>query len=564
MASIQRLLEQGENLSTEFKSDLEGLGDAELLATVVCLANGGGGTILIGVEDDGTITGLHPKHQTRPELLAALIANKTVPPVITEVIFETFRQNNHDLLVAVINVPKSHTPVATTEGRMVIRYQDVHGHPGCRPLYPHEIAGWLGDRGLQDNTSQPVIGATWEDFDPIEFHRLRNVIQASRGDLALLPLNDLELARALGLVVFKEGNHIPTFSGLLLVGRESALRDHIPTHEVAFQVLRKTEVIINDFYRGPLIKVLEQINQSFQVRNDERELNLGPYRVPIPTYDFRAFREAVNNAVVHRDYTKLGAVHIQIQDDRLVISNPGNFVRGVRLDNLLVIGPVPRNPRLADCFKRIGLVERTGRGVGIIYEGQLRNGRTAPIYREFQDKVTLTLQGNPTNLKFVELVLQEEQQRGQTFRISELLILEHIYRYRDTDEPTIATLIQEDRNGAKEILIGLVERGLLEKRGNPRSRTYHLSAQLYKDLGQPESYIYAHGFDPIQREQMVIQYTRKHGKITRSEIKNLCRTDENETTWILRKLMRQGILEMKGEGRKSHYVYKDSKILDNQ
>jgi ATP-dependent DNA helicase RecG len=172
----------------------------------------------------------------------------------------------------------------------------------------------------------------------------------------------------------------PTLAGLLLVGKETALGEYVPAFEVAFQVLQNDEVRVNDFHCWPLLRTLEWILEAFQVRNGERELNLGMFRIGVPTYDRRGFREAVNNALIHRDYSQLGAVHIQIHNDRIRISSPGGFVQGVTPDNLLVSEPRPRNPRLADAFKRIGLVEWVGRGVGIIYAGQLRNGCIPPDY----------------------------------------------------------------------------------------------------------------------------------------------------------------------------------------
>jgi ATP-dependent DNA helicase RecG len=65
--------------------------------------------------------------------------------------------------------------------------------------------------------------------------------------------------------------------------------------------------------------------------------------------------------LIHRDYSRLGAVHVQWHEDWIEISNPGGFPEGVRLDNLLVTPPRPRNPSLADAFKRAGIVERTAR-----------------------------------------------------------------------------------------------------------------------------------------------------------------------------------------------------------
>jgi predicted HTH transcriptional regulator len=92
-----------------------------------------------------------------------------------------------------------------------------------------------------------------------------------------------------------------------------------------------------------------------------------------------ARREDLANALIHRDYSRLGAVHVQWHEDRIEISNPGGFPEGVRLDNLLVMPPRARSPVLADAFKRAGIVERTARGIDAIFFEQLRNGRQAPF-----------------------------------------------------------------------------------------------------------------------------------------------------------------------------------------
>ena len=70
---------QGETLTIEFKSDRRPLPDRELVAAVVAMANTEGGKLMLGIEDDGTVTGVHPDHKN-PGGLAALIANRTTPP----------------------------------------------------------------------------------------------------------------------------------------------------------------------------------------------------------------------------------------------------------------------------------------------------------------------------------------------------------------------------------------------------------------------------------------------------------------------------------------------------
>lgn len=549
---VTELLRGGENLTVEFKSDIGPLPDSDLIETIVCLANGHGGTLLVGVEDDGGVSGLHTRHQTQPGQLAAFIASRTVPPVSVHVEFVPMPRG----IVAVISVPIAQQTVATSDGKLAIRYVDSQGKPGCRPLYPHELVSRAADRGQADFSALPVAEASWTDLDPLEVARLRRMLEENRGDSALLDLTDDQLIRALGLVRSGPNGLVPTVTGLLLAGKESAIQEYLPAHEVAFQVLRGSDVAVNAIHRWPLLRSLEWVMESFLVRNEERELNLGMFRVGVPAYDRRAFREAVNNALIHRDYSRLGAIHIQIHEDHIRVANPGGFVEGVNPDNLLVTEPRPRNPRLADAFKRIGLVERTGRGVAIIFSGQLRNGRLPPSYaHSTATSVSVVLPGGPADLSLVQLIVTEENRRQRPFGVNELLILAHVWREREIDTSSAAALMQRSDADARAALEGLVEAGLLERRGDKKGRTYLLSASAYRLLGQPAAYVRARGFEPEQMEQMILQYARAHGQISRKEVMELCRVNAPRAYRLLKGLVEARQLAPKGQGVGRGAVY---------
>src|SRR5690606_8239453 len=166
-----------------------------------------------------------------------------------------------------------------------------------------------------------------DELDALQRLRIRNAIRKYGGDQSLLPLADEELDGALGLAVKgPDGRLHPTIAGLLLLGNERQLRQHLPAHEVAFQVLRGTDVLVNEFYRKPLLETFDEIDLLFRARVEEEEIEIGLFRVPIPNFDRRAFREAFVNALVHRDYSTLGAVHVRLDDEGLSVSNPGGFV----------------------------------------------------------------------------------------------------------------------------------------------------------------------------------------------------------------------------------------------
>ena len=275
----------------------------------------------------------------------------------------------------------------------------------------------------------------------------------------------------------------------------------------------------------------------------------------MPDYSAKAFREALANALIHRDYTRLGAVHAQWRNDQIEISNPGGFPEGVRLDNLLVTPPRPRNPLLADAFKRAGLVERTARGIDTIFYEQLRNGRPAPSYeRSTPTDVVISLPGGRANLDFVKLVA-EETQAGRPPGLDEMLLLNALWMEREIDTIEASRLLQKPETEARSVLSRLVESGIVESRGARKGRTYHLSAASYRGIGEKAAYVRQRGFEPIQHEQMVLQFIKKHGAISRSEAAGLCRVTQSQAYRLLLRLIEEGRLEpSKDRGRSTKYV----------
>lgn len=554
---IKQLIVQGESLAVEFKGEeRRQISDDELVETVVCMANRPGtepGWVLIGVEDDRPVTGARPRHggTIDPIRVQALIANRTRPSLTCRAVVVQLEGKP----VLVIEVPPSPMPVGTTDGKYLRRAIGGEGRPECLPYHFHEMQAQLAGRGALDYSALVVPEARWEDLDPLEFERFRRMIRESRGqgDRTLLDLPDIELAKALGGV---EADHEATairVLGLLLFGKEEALRRFIATHEVAFQILSGTRVEVNDFFRWPLLRVMEEALARFRARNREEEVMLGLLRIGVPDYPERAFREGVANALIHQDYTRIGTVHIQWYEDRIEISNPGGFPEGVHLGNLLVVPPRPRNPLLADAFKRAGIVERTARGIDTIFYEQLRNGRPAPSYeRSTSTDVVLVLPGGRANLAFIRLVV-EEGQADRPLGLDELLVLNALWRERRLTTPEAGRLIQRSEAEARGVLEHLIEAGLVEARGTGRGRAYHLSAATYRRLGGEAAYVRAKGFERPQMEQMILEYAKAHGRITRREAAELCKVTSPQAKRLLAKLVEQSKLVRRGQKKGTYY-----------
>jgi ATP-dependent DNA helicase RecG len=346
----------------------------------------------------------------------------------------------------------------------------------------------------------------------------------------------------------------PTLAGVLLLGNEEILHRNVPAHEVAFQVLKGTKIEVNNFFRWPLIRIVEEVMSQFRARNREEEVMIGLFRMGIPDYSEQGVREAFLNALIHRDYQKLGAVHFQWYEDRIEISNPGGFVEGVNLNNLLVTPPRPRNPQLADVFKRIGLVERTGRGIDTIFEGQVRYGRPIPDYgRTTESNVAVVLRGGSANLDFCKWVVEQEK-TGRTLSLDDLIILNELQYEHRIDITHAMELTQKTEGDVRATLEHLIEDGVIEAKGEKRSRIYHLSASVYKIFGERAGYVRTRGFEPIQQEQMILQYVKGHGKIKRGEAAELCKISVFQANRLLTKLWKKGKLSRRGQSKGTYYV----------
>ena len=549
------LLPPAESLTVEFKSDRKRLSDNDLVETVVCLANAEGGELWLGVEDDGTPTGVHPDHASLAGL-PGLIAVRTSPALAVQV--EAIELDGRQ--VARICVPRAASVVSTAGGVYLRRRIRHDGKPECVPMLPHERESRLGQLGLVDASAQPVTGTQRSDFDPLERERLRQAVQKYGGDRVLLELDDEALDGALGFTMrLPDGERVPTLCGLLVIGRTETLRQHVPTHEFAFQVLAEQAVRFNEFRNVPLLHAIEWLETNFRPYNPEEELQVGLFRVPVPKVDMGAFREAVANALIHRDYHRLGAAHVRLENEALVVSNPGGLVEGVTLANLLTTEPRPRNRALADAMKRIGIVERSGRGVDKIYRGLLRFGRPAPDYsRTDSTTVVVRLGTDAADLDFARLVVEQERQRNADLPIDSLIALAAVRELKRVTADELAGRIQRDVASAKRTLEALTEAGLVEAHGNTRGRSYTLSAAVYRQAGDKAGYTRQAGFSAIQQEQMVLNYIHQHGRIKRAEVIDLCRLTGNQAGKMLNRLKEKGKIVQHGQRKGAFYTAGDA------
>lgn len=548
---MARTIPSSESLTVEFKSDLKKYPDSDIFEAVVAFANTEGGSLYLGVEDNGQITGVHPSHKN-PITLSAFIANNTVPPISirAEIIDE-------EKPVLQISVPKSYSGVAATvSGKILRRRIKADGQPENTPMYPSEIATRLSDLRLLDYSTLPLLEASMEDFDPLELDRLRKSILSYDGEKSMLDLADDELLKAIGFVREQNNRLIPTVLGVLMIGRVDSIKRFIPTHSTSFQVLEGTNVLINDDFTLPILASIEKLNTYLEAWNPQREIEIGLFRMPAPDFDKRALREAIINAYSHRDYSKMGRVRVSIADEGLTIANPGGFIEGVTVKNLLTAEPHGRNPALADALKRIGLAEKTGRGIDRIFEGSLIYGRTAPDYSgSTAVTVSLFIPRSAPDIQIAEMVSNEQNRLGRALPINTLLILNYLKDAPRSDIHLISTALNLQETIAKTVLEKSIEAGLVEAYGSGRGRNYILSKRVYKEKGGDSNigYVRQVDIDEARYLELIKNLAQSNEFISRADVVQLLHVNENRAYWLLRKLVNDGVIVPVNRGRYAKY-----------
>lgn len=534
--------------------------DSELIDTVVALSNTDGGVLYLGVEDDGTPTGIHEAHSDTTGL-SALVSNKTMSPVPARATMLRLAADGspdeEGVRVMALEVPKSTAIVVSRDGKILRRLIKADGSPESVPMYPYEIITRLSTIGQLDYSSLPLPNASMDDFSKEELARLRDILSRSRnnGDRALLELPDDEMLSALRMVAMVDGRKVPTVTGILLAGKREAIARCVPTSGAAFQVLGGTEVRVNQDFDQPLLYTIEKMRAMLEPWNPEREYEEGLFRQPVSEFDHRAFGEALVNAFGHRDYASLGRVRVLVDDDGLTISNPGGFVEGVTIDNLLTVEPHGRNECLMGALKRIGLAEKTGRGVDRIYEGSLYCGRPLPDYSASTSaNVTVFIARSAPDKLFMRMINEERERTGRPLSLRSLLVLDALKRQRRITLADLCFQIHATDSVTRSTVENLVEAGLVEGVGNASGRAYMLSGRVYSRSGKDADFVRQSDIDKIRYPELIMKLAHQQGgTIKRRDVEKLLHLQTKQAYRELSKLVDAGELVSVGRGPGAHY-----------
>ncbi len=494
MIELNDLLNAPEDENTEFKEAKSSFAFDELLKHVCAIANEGGGSVVLGVTDRRPRTVVGTKAFLQPERTRAGILES----LGIAVGFQIHEYEGKRVLV--FSVP------ARPLGK-ALQYKGLYwGRSGDRlmPLDERKLRLIFSESG-RDFSAEICSEATKQDLDPEAIEEFRRRWRAKSRNQTLSHRDPIQLLEDCEAVV--DGG--VTYAALVLFGTRAALGKLLGQAELVFEY-RSSEASgaaqHRSEYRQGFFTWYEQLWSSINARNDIQHFRSGLFVMDVPTFDEQSVREAILNAVSHRDYQLGGSVFIRQYPRRVVVDSPGGFPHGITSENILD-RQVPRNRRIADIFSKCGLVERSGQGMNLMFEASIRSGKQLPDFTGTDDThVKLTLDGQIQDPEVLRMMEEIGEETLATFSTEDFLVVDRVYR----EQPIRAEL--------RERIPRLIDLGIVEKAARGK---YILGRRYYRRAGRTATYTRRQGLDRETKKELLLKHIRQNGE-KGCKLKELC------------------------------------------
>ena len=221
-----------------------------------------------------------------------------------------------------------------------------------------------------------------------------------------------------------------------MFGTQAALGRHLSQAEVIFEYRpsnRPGPAAAREEFRMGFFLYFDKLWELINLRNDLLHYQSGPYVLPLPAYNERVVREAILNAVSHRNYQLSGSIFVKHYFNRLEIDSPGSFPHGITRDNIM-FRQAPRNRLIAEVLARCGLVERAGQGMDLIYELCIREAKALPNFLDSDEYIVrMRLEGSKLDEKLLAVFRKIGKETSDGFSTEELVIINSLYHWQGID-----------------------------------------------------------------------------------------------------------------------------------
>lgn len=447
---IQKLITKEESENIEFKESF----DKETIETIGAFANTAGGTILVGVSDKSEIKGVKLGKDTINHWMNE-IAQKTEPRVVPEIKQKEIKNK----VVVIIKVAEFPIKPVSVRGRYFKRVGK-----STRKIMSQEIAQMhLLSTGMSWDTFSPQ-NKTLKDIDLNKVKKyITNANAAGRRNIKDTPT---EVLKKLELVKDNKA----TWCAILAFGKEPQR----PLLQSAVHCGRfktdKTQIIDDLMIETDIINQVEEV-MKFITRHIsvKYEFEGKPKRKEVWEYPLDALREAVINAIVHRDYTASSNVQVEIYDDRIDIWNPGTLLPGITIEDLYKIDhkSVIRNKLIAQLFYDIGYIEKYGSGTIKIIELCRQNGMPNPELKEVFGGFSIV---------FRKDIYTEECLHNLGLNERQVKAILYVKNKNNIDIKSFKSIVPNvSEKTLYRDLQELIDKGILKEIGEKKGRKYKLS-----------------------------------------------------------------------------------------
>lgn len=450
---------------------------------IVAMANKNGGVIFFGVKPNGAIVGC-PNGDKEIRELANFFSGNIEPALPLEIIGEELDGKG----IIKIVIPKSKTPSHTFKQRFYLRMGTETQSKGLQAEYQRRLIA-LGSPD-KDFSASVLAGATLEDLDPSAILELRTRLKESgRFDADIDHLDDTALLTNLRLL----DNGKITIAALVLLGKLISVARYIPNAEVkyAYQTTegeqRGQDMVV---YEGGYFLNHASIWAKIDSRNIQLEIPEGLFLRNRKAFDSETVREAINNAIIHRDYLQQAPVFIVQHPTDIEVKSPGSLPDGVTLENIRDESR-PRNKLIARVLRFAGFVEEFGTGVNLMFKNQLASGKAPPVFTVDSQHVSVRIDGAIRDIEFVRYITKVTEKYGRPLSDDELILLDSIRR--------------GERIPAARIPNDLLKFGLIERVGYGK---YMLSKEYYRYAGLPVEYTKRKGLSKMQKKALILEHLK--------------------------------------------------------
>jgi len=530
---LYSLIKQRENAHLEFKEAKNNYDSDKLTQYCCALANEGGGKLLLGITDKipRSIVGSHAcrnLEKTKSDLIIRLHLRIEIEEMFVE-----------DKRVIIFTIPSR--PIGVP-----IQYQGIYWMRRGEELVPMtpDMLKRIFNEAEPDFSAQICPHAKIEDLDSESIKVFRELWMRKSGNSNLKSLSDKQLLKDIGAVEDKK----ITYAALILFGKPQALKKFLAQAEVVFEyrssgVTGPAQQRIE--YTQGFFSFYDELWNKINLRNDLQHFQDGLFVWDIPTFNEKAIRESVLNAVSHRDYREAGSIWVKQYPRKIIIASPGGFPSGITPSNILW-KQQPRNRRIADIFNKCGLVERAGQGADRIFEESIRQGKSLPDFAHTDEhEVVLTLDGQIQDESFLRFLEKIGHERLASFNTEDFIVLDLVHK--DRPIPPTPTELRFRLNH-------LVDLGIVERIGKGRGARHILCQQYYTLAGKNGIYTRKRGLDKETNKELLVKHislNAKHGSKLAELNQVLPFLSQRQVQELLRELRIQKQIHFKGQTKAS-------------